>query len=335
MEFYKFPSIENTYRKKTIGIVEQMGKSGGDWIGTLKVHGANFSITTDGVDILPATKNGFIPEGQEFYDYGNVSARYKQKIIDLFHRIKRYIHPTVKQIGVYGEIFGGMYNHPNVPRNPRVSRVMKGVSYCPDQDFYMFALNIDGLWMNFDFVEYCAGLIGCVPPIILGRGALAECLEIPNDTLDPLHKHYNLPPVENNIIEGVVIQPQVPFELPNGKAAIFKNKNERFKEKATKSKKVFIPVIHPKEITDQIDEICLYIVQNRLDNVVSHHGPVEEGDFGVLLGRLSKDVFDDYLIDNADEYGKLTKQQQRIVRKQGQRKCADLVRENFLKLLEM
>jgi len=332
MFFQKFPSIENTYRQKTIDIITDMGKAEDKWIATVKVHGANFSMHTDGSGLLAASKNGFI-DGK-FYGYERLLAKYAEGVFELFQALGD-LHPaSVRQMAVYGEIFGGMYNHDDIPKNTKSVKVMKGVSYTPDNDFYMFGLTIDGVWQNFDKVTAGSLYLGCPLAYIVGQGTLKECLALPNDGLDPIHKLYGLPEVDDNIMEGLVIQPYEPFFLPNGKMAILKNKGDRFKEKASKAKRERIPVVYSKIVTDQMEEISKYVTDNRLSNILSHHGEIGSKDFGKITGMLSRDVLEDYLVDNEEMYNILGNQEKGVVRKHGQILCASLFKPKFLEMKE-
>ena len=66
MKFRKYSSIENTSRTKTINYITETGNADGKWVSTLKIHGANYSIWTDGKDVKCGKRSGFI-EGHAFY----------------------------------------------------------------------------------------------------------------------------------------------------------------------------------------------------------------------------------------------------------------------------
>lgn len=52
MEFRKYPSIENSYRKGFAQAVRDAGEeAGAEWVVTEKIHGANFSFWTDGSNV--------------------------------------------------------------------------------------------------------------------------------------------------------------------------------------------------------------------------------------------------------------------------------------------
>ena len=55
---------------------------------------------------------------------------------------------------VRGEVFGGMYNHPDVERDKHAKRFQKEVQYCPHNDFRAFDICIDGIYLNHYLFEY-------------------------------------------------------------------------------------------------------------------------------------------------------------------------------------
>ena len=332
MFFQKFPSITNSYMDKTIGIIRDMGKADDEWVATVKVHGGNFSMFSDGIVVKSASKNGFTE--QSFYGHEGVLNKYRDRVLEVFDIIQNLQSNKVKQISIYGELMGGYYNHPDVPRNPQATKIQKGISYTPDNDFYMFAVSIDGKWMEFDVVGGLSMILGCPSAYEVCRGTMDECLSFSNEFPDPIHKFYGLPEIEDNVTEGLIVQPVVPFKLPNGDAAILKNKNEKWLEKARKPKRERVQKVIPQVVLDQADVICEYITENRLMNVLSHHGLIQKEDFGKILGMLSKDVYEDFYKENNESFDRLEKRDQRMVKKMAQKECVKLFQPYYNKHAE-
>jgi len=64
MDFYRFHSIENSYRKKFVEGIRSYPT--GTWCVTEKVHGSNFSFTTDGENILVGKRNSFLNDSEDY-----------------------------------------------------------------------------------------------------------------------------------------------------------------------------------------------------------------------------------------------------------------------------
>lgn len=334
--FKKYPSIEGADRTKVIDYIVQLGFDQIPWQVGLKVHGANFGIMTDGKTMEATKRSGFIvPDDGAFYGYQNVMATYQQRIFD-FYRFLKDVFPLLDILTLYGELFGGKYGHPDVPNDPHGTMVQKGVDYCPHNDFFLFDIKVDDLFVNKCYTTIACndhGFIGNVP---LFQGSFRDCLQYPNEFPDPLHKKWNLPEIEGNICEGVIIEPEEPKFFQSGSRIILKNKNEKFAEKAShrKQRKIQAPHEWSEEGWSEVEEMFAYINENRLRNILSHIGEVTDKDFGRIMGMFAQDVFKDYLKDHNDEFSVLDKKEQDLFKKEMQRKCAECIRPNFRDIMD-
>lgn len=79
-------------------------------------------------------------------------------------------------------------------------------------------------------------------------------------------------------------------------------------------------------------EITLYVTENRLTNVVSHIGEMQlPKDFGKMMGMLSKDALDDFLKKHIEAYTDLEKTEQKLLNKELNRLCTELVKRVYVK----
>jgi hypothetical protein len=62
----KFSSIENAARDKTIDHIMQLGMGNTEFVQTLKIHGANYSLYTDGVDVRRGKRSGLMDFNESF-----------------------------------------------------------------------------------------------------------------------------------------------------------------------------------------------------------------------------------------------------------------------------
>lgn len=336
--FVKYSSITNSYDEKFISKIIYLGYDKLEWVVTNKIHGANFQFITDGLTVWCASKNGLLGEGDNFFNYQRVLEKYRERVLEVFGVISRTSSVPVSEISLHGELFGGTYNHPDVARVPGASKIQKGINYTPDNDFYLFDVKIDGVLCDYDFAMGLSHYFGCPYANELKRGTLQECLEYPNDFQDPTHKFYGLPTIEDNITEGTVIRPVKPLFIgapddEHFKRIILKNKNEKWTEKAHAPKKVVGVTDLSDEVQAQISHLNEFITENRLDNVISHFGEVQDKEFGKFIGEFSQDVWEDYINEYGSGYDKLEDAEQKLISKWNARLCAGFLRPKFKQIV--
>jgi len=337
IEFKKYSSIENSFSREFMENVVAQVPPDMEWVVQEKVHGANTSFLCDGTEVKFAKRTSMLTDGEQFYDYQELLDRYKERMFDLFNKVKAII-PEATAISVFGEMFGGSYPHNEVKRNPKMSLIQKGVCYCPGHEFYGFDIYVftgsDGQYLPVDEVNKLFETTGFFYAKTLFRGSLTECLKQPNAFQSKIAEWLGLPAIEDNICEGVVIRPVMPCYLRNGSRVLIKNKNERFAEKkgVKKRNKLFAePVPFSEELKSLIVEAEAYVNENRLVNVVSHIGEVHfPNDFGKVMGMFSKDVLTDFLKEHGGEFDALDKCEQKTLNKEVNKLCTALVKQVYM-----
>ena len=74
--------------------------------------------------------------------------------------------------------------------------------------------------------------------------------------------------------------------------------------------------------------LATYITEPRLDNVISHIGEVKmPNDFGKLTGLYAKDVFDDFMKENAVSFDELENAEQKALKKELARMSAKQIQK--------
>ena len=113
--FDKLKLTESDYRafKKT------------DWVVTEKIHGANFSVSTDGSEVRFAKRKEFLPPGEDFFDYQSLKDKLENQAKEIF-QILRTERTALQKVTIYGELFGGEYPHPDVPAIPYLQALQTG-----------------------------------------------------------------------------------------------------------------------------------------------------------------------------------------------------------------
>ena len=315
-------------------IVEE-GHSQETYIVQEKVHGANFSFWITDTEIKCAKRSGFIEKEEKFYNYQVVRDHHITDIRAMYDGLKKSL-PEINEIIVYGELYGGNYNHPDVQKSNE-SAVQKGVQYSPMQDFLAFDLKINGIFQPYDqaakiFRYYTIPYIKA-----LFRGSLEECLKYPNEFQTTIPKEAGLPDIEGNMCEGVVIRPVHTLFIFSGERLILKNKNESFTEKHGGLRNIKTPrEVKPLSPDAQtaLDKVSEYINENRLRNVVSKIGTVSKQDFSKIVGLLTKDIMEDFLKDEQELYDILGKGDRKLVTKKVGQSAALLLRKNFVNIVD-
>ncbi len=338
LEFKKYNSIENSYDMAFMERVMAEMPVDLQYVVQEKVHGANVSFLCDGHEVRFAKRTSFVDEDENFYNYQELLDAYKERVIKLFGNLKAK-NPKLKSVSMFGEMFGGRYPHEEVKRIGRVMLIQKGVYYSPVHEFYGFDIYIvtenDARFLPVTEANELFEQAGFFYAKTLLQGSLAECLKYPNHFETLIPGLLGLPTIEDNICEGVVIKPVVPMYLLNGSRVIIKNKNERFAEKKSVKKRIKTENELPEysnELKLLMEEAAGYVTENRLANVVSHIDEVQvPKDFGKIMGMLSKDALADFLKEHNEAYADLEKAEQKLLNKELNRLCTELVKNVFIR----
>jgi Rnl2 family RNA ligase len=333
LSFKKYSSIENTFDKDFMDKIRAEHLDSLSYVVQEKVHGANCGFVTDGQTVQFAKRTGVVEPGEAFYDYEELLERYRKRIARLFQRIKAKYADT-ESVLVYGEMFGGKYPHPEVKNVSSVLNIQKGVYYCPVHEFYGFDIFITGAnskrYFSVDETNTFFEEEGFLYAKTLFQGTLDECLAYPNDFPSHIAGWLGLPPIEDNICEGVVIRPAEPVFLSSGSRLLLKSKNSKFAEKKAVKKRqpaLFVAPTYSEALKNQLSLTAEYVTENRLNNVISKIGQVSmPKDAGKLIGLFSKDILEDYLKEHASDYALLEKSEQKILNRHVNKQATDLIK---------
>jgi Rnl2 family RNA ligase len=332
MEFTKYSSIENHYRDGWIEKIKNNVHPSTQFVVLEKIHGANFSFVTDGIDIRVAKRTSIIAKDDNFFGAPQIFERYKNDVIDLFFNIySENKDEEVQQIQVYGEIFGGSYNGEKTKES---TLVQKEVQYIPFNDYMVFDIKIiynDGSeFMNYlDVKRLCEhSNLKIVPEIFIGT--FDECLIQDNEYLTKVPSYYDLESIEGNVCEGNVIKPIDSNLFIGSDRVIVKHKNDKFKEKGkVKTKNKNINITEKERMW--VGEITKYFEPTRLEALFSK-GDVKSNmnEFGKISGLFFKDVMDDFIADNK-EFLELDKKIRKFIQNLAQNECRLYVRDLLFK----
>ena len=336
LQFKKYNSIENTFDKEFMEriVIEEADRQ--EFVVQEKVHGANVCFITDGNTVSFGKRTALVEADEKFYDYEKLLERYTEKVTAMFQAVRASFPDTVA-VTVFGEMFGGKYPHPDVKGNNKTMIIQKGVFYCPHHEFYAFDLYVsngtNGRFLSVDTANDFFVHGGFFYAQTLFRGSLSECIKYPNDFPSRISEWLNLPPVEDNICEGIVIRPVEPAYLRSGSRVLLKSKNARFAEKNSLKKrqpKLFIEPSYSEHLVELLSVVEEYVTENRLSNVVSKIGHVSiPKETGKLIGLFSKDILEDFLKENSCEYSELEKSEQKILNRHSNSLATNLIKKVY------
>jgi len=302
MIFRKYDTIENVYNTEFINKIFSERKSSGSWVVHEKIHGSNFSIWYDGSEVQFASRSGFIGENTSFFGFQRHIENMKQFIKNIWTMLNDSTeYCGIKFITVFGELFGGSYHHPDVPKQ-QASSVQKGVYYSPALEFMVFDIAVEGSFIPVHLATLYvkdAGLFRFVP--YLFTGTFEQCLQYPNSFDSTIPAILGLPSISDNTCEGVVIRHNFNAELFNGDRILLKNKNDKYKEKAEspKSPKIAEPI--SDALLNFLTQVSAYATEARVANVVSKIGEVTMKNFMKIHKDLKEDIRKDCHKDGINE----------------------------------
>jgi Rnl2 family RNA ligase len=303
------------------------------WVVTEKIHGANFSFVTDGTQLLCAKRKSYLRPGESFYRYSEVRDALRPALLDLFSKLQASA-PHALRIALYGELFGGGYPHPEVPRVEGVQPIQSGVYYCPQVAFCGFDLALispEGRsFLPYDQARALCEASGVLFAAPLRVGSYEEALAYPLGFASTLPARLGLPPVANNKAEGVVIKPNEALyaeEKGQRVRVLLKRKIPEFAEdarfaQAEKWRDVSAGKLSPFQLLQgALPSLCN---ENRVQSALSKLGPPAPRDArewsalfqlvreDVLLS-LREDYADTWRLLSEDEQDELSRETSRVV----------------------
>ena len=246
MTFKRWPSIENHYRAKEITwwLNHYPELQDERYVLTEKIHGSSVQLYFEpNKPYRVGTRNRLLSAGDKFFDIWNTLEQY-QDLITAFQGMVDKSNHTVR---LFGELFGG--------------NIQKGVKYQEEHKIAFFGLMMDDElrpFCDFDTMMVYSGFGHLVVPIVKSVRGLDNALAYETEF------NSKILGIDNNICEGVVIQPYSKvYQSHNGAYFLIKKKNESFKEK-THAKKV---IVIDSELTQLNIEFRRYITDNRLQGI--------------------------------------------------------------------
>lgn len=284
-EHSKYSSIENVGEviKK---VYEEIVGADAQWIVLEKIHGSNVGIGKYGIQ----SRNKMLTREDKFFSI--------QRIWDeLLGKFGKLSPEEQESCVIYGELCGGNYEHPDVPKQKGVEKVQGGMNYGPGLYFFAFDVKRDGRYLPYaeavEIFKRC-GFDYCG---ILKEGTLAECTAFDVETFESTIPAYLglPPPTQNRCAEGVVIKPRDgDYRTKMGSRVILKKKMEKFDEVVMKRRK---PGSKPvKEEDPYWTTLQAYVTRARLESILSKDGfpEITKQKMGYWSAAMCKDIEESY-----------------------------------------
>ena len=108
---------------------------------------------------------------------------------------------------------------------------------------------------------------------------------------------------------------------------------QKWKETGRK-KKVRTEYKFSEKGQDMLDTLFTYITENRLKNVLSKEGKIDNKMSGYIMKRFTEDIMKDFVKDHQHDYDLLKKEERKVIQKRMSTEAANMLRENFLNILD-
>lgn len=300
--FKKYESLENSYNTKTMmDFANAVGNETIQWVIMEKIHGANFQICYDEQGFHAGKRSNYLNDGEKFYNWERlITDKMKDKLKEIYEN-------EGKPVRMFGELFGGKYDAEhsfvNEVRIACPKCVQREVQYSPFNHILFYDIQLGDEFLCWEEVKnmirkYVLGKncgIQFERPIAILSGELYEIIKFKNDFESQISQvdlsYENLPVIEGNICEGIVIKPlSKEYRTYSGQRVIIKSKNDKFSEKKKEKK----PVDDTTSILtlESFNKMRDYINENRANAVFSKDSWTNK-DFGKFIKNFLNDVYED------------------------------------------
>jgi len=297
-----------------------------DWCVTEKIHGANFCWIVNKTEVLCAKRKALLAPTDEFFNYQIVKEKLSPNIKQVFNEVLA-LKPELIKVYIYGELFGGLYPHPDVPPDYSVKPIQTGIYYSPSIEFCGFDIAAD-TGECFEYLDYYIAIdiferssLLYAKPLFVGK--MQGAFDYPIRFASVIPRLLNLPPLKAaNFAEGIVIKPIQSIEVQGSKGLIrpiIKKKiaefleDTRYHQAENWNEKSELKSFGDY-ILDELEwDISMIVNQNRLNNAISKVGFINEN----TLNEIRKVLREDVQAELRNKYGnrllKLTSEDHELV----------------------
>jgi Rnl2 family RNA ligase len=224
-----------TYSKIPRSHGDDTRTAAGPWVALEKLHGAHFVVAVHERAVRFGKRKEWLETNTPFFGWQLLAE-------DLRSRVAKMVATIDAPVFVaYGELLGGAYPHPNVTACPGLSAVQTGIWYAPAVHWVLFDILVasseddEGFFLAHHEVEALAEAHGLLVPPLIRRGRRSELESVPVRAPTRFPALLGLPPIVDNIAEGVILKPDMrlaPSERPIIKRKIAEFDDAKFDESA-------------------------------------------------------------------------------------------------------
>lgn len=272
MKFRKYNSIENTYQNRFIEKSFYALDWYDDFIVQEKIHWANFSFYVSSDWIVCWKRTSILSDNEKFFDWESVLKDNEARLLALQVDIW-------KDIIVYWELFWWW--------------VQKWIFYSDKKQFYAFDIFVDWEYLSVDECNNYFNTYWFLYAYTLFRWTLDACMwyDIKHNSIiqqDIWEVNFD---DWQNIMEWIVIRPNITKYTNQWERIIFKKKNEIFLEKKPPNSISFD--------TSSFIEYEQYINTNRLNSLISKIWAIEDKKeiqkyAWLLVSDIEKDIMKEW-----------------------------------------
>lgn len=308
MEFVKYRSMNNFIHTNVIDdLIRRKGNE--ECIVEEKIDGSNYSfiVNRDG-EVESANRYGLTRDNEDYFaSHVIIFEKYKNSALkmakELLAKYSQYDY-----VQMYGEFFGGSYSHKDVKPIKGISKV-QGANYYNDLGFMLFDTILfnkdktDRIFINQDEFKELAIRSGFDVARTLFRGTLRDCLKCEENFETTIPELYNLPKIEHNAAEGLVIK-QV-ASVPLSERIIVKKKSEKYNEIKKALKRERNMTLKQISVTSEYLEVLSFvdscINEQRFNSARSKIGEFSDNPrtVGLYMKEMSLDILNE-IYDDAD-----------------------------------
>jgi Rnl2 family RNA ligase len=303
--FNEYEHMENHYnviKMLTPDVVE-----GVQFVALEKIHGTNYSFLCDGVTVTPCKRTSSLGADRSYYGHGQPFMRYRQDILKLFELIVT-IYPTVKQIQLYCELFGGRFKGKT---EKGYKCVQNGTNYIETNEIMAYDLKVtmdDDSYVYVDMQDLIELFenptlsIKLVP--IIKIGTFDEIMSLDTKFITHVPQMFGLEEIEGNYAEGYVIKPmnEMTFKDNEKSRLIFKYKNSSFLEVGEQPTKPAEKTMTFQQI--YLEKLKVYVTENRFNNLVTKYvddwlnADITRDIELMLINKMTEDIKTDFVKDH-------------------------------------
>lgn len=217
MDFISYPKITNNASDL---------KFKDNWVATEKLHGAHFLVCVQEQIVQFGKRKAWLKADDSFFGWQLIKNEIENQAISISKSLNQ-------NVIIYGELIGGHYPHQDVIPVPGLSAIQTGIWYSPQIHWVVFDVLIlssseEDYFLAYNEVESLAKELSFLIPPFVQRGKLTDLNNISIEFVTRFPKLFNLPTIDNNIAEGIVIKPDLRFKL--SERPIIKRKIPKFND---------------------------------------------------------------------------------------------------------